>query len=135
MENKKSRITRYIITLLYVFLCTSYAHAGSADTTSPIYGRHYIKAQFPGDVEMYLKIKTRYPDLARENDIVGTVMVRFLILENGRISNITILRDIGGGCGTEAKRVVQNMPPWAPATYKGKPVKSVHTIPIVFRLE
>jgi len=63
------------------------------------------------------------------------VIVRAVINETGKVEQVEILRGIGGGCDSEAVRVIKGMPPWQPAVYKGKPVKAVIAIPVKFQLE
>lgn len=76
----------------------------------------------------------RYPALARENGIGGTVVVRFIVEKDGSISNVKVVRDIGGGCGAEALRVVQSMPDWLPGKQQGRPVRVQFNLPVKFRL-
>jgi protein TonB len=45
-----------------------------------------------------------------------------------------LLRDIGGGCGEEAVRVVKMMPKWIPGKQKGKPVRTQFNLPVKFKL-
>ena len=67
--------------------------------------------------------------------IQGTVYVSFVIEKDGSVSNIKVLRNIGGGCGEEAVRVVQAMPKWKPARQRGKRVRAQYTLPIKFNLK
>jgi TonB family protein len=96
-----------------------------------------IPAMFPcGTDSLYkfLDAHTKYPPAARENNIQGTVWLSFFINEEGAAENVKIIRDIGGGCGKEAIRVIQSMPLWKPATYKGRPVKTFVKYPVQFHL-
>jgi protein TonB len=83
----------------------------------------------------YLNKNLRYPDLARENNISGRVTVRFVVSEDGSISDVQVVKGIGGGCDEEAKRVVQKMPKWKPGKQNGRAVKVYFTLPIIFTLE
>ena len=76
-----------------------------------------------------------YPTEARNSDIQGMCVVDFVIEKDGSISTGNIRRDIGGGCGQEALRVVNTMPKWRPAHQKGKPVRVRYTLPVKFKLE
>lgn len=94
--------------------------------------------EFPGGDAArmaFLQKNLRYPDAARENNITGRVIVRFVVNEEGDISDVQIVRGIGGGCDEEAKRVVQKMPKWKPGKQNGRAVKVYFTLPIVFSLE
>ena len=62
------------------------------------------------------------------------MIVEFVVDEDGRISDVKVLRDIGSGCGQEAVRVVKMMPKWMPGKQNGKPVKTYFTLPVIFRL-
>jgi len=44
------------------------------------------------------------------------------------------MKDIGGDCGTEAKRVVQNMPKWKPGKQGGMATKVQFNLPVKFSL-
>ena len=65
----------------------------------------------------------------------GLVVIRFTVEKDGRLTNHKILRDIGGGCGQEALRVVKLMPNWVPATQRGKVVRSLYNVPIKFKVK
>lgn len=82
----------------------------------------------------YLFYHLKYPNIARDNGIQGTVVIRFIIEKNGSISNAEIVRDIGGGCGREALRVVENMPDWLPGKQRGREVPVQYNLPVRFRL-
>lgn len=83
----------------------------------------------------YLAESIRYPDLARDGGITGKVFVQFVVEKDGSITNIQVKRDIGGGCGDEAKRVVRNMPKWKPGKVGGRTVRSQFILPINFILK
>ena len=86
---------------------------------------------------MYQNIQ--YPVEARNNGNEGTVVVSFVVEKDSTISNPTIIRDIGGGCGEETLRVVNGMNEigvkWIPGKMKGVPVRTQLTLPIRFKLE
>ncbi len=77
----------------------------------------------------------KYPTIARETTIQGTVVGSFVVEKDGSISDIEILRDIGGGCGKEVIKVVEKMPKWVPGKQKGRKVRVRYRIPVKFRLE
>ncbi|MPM15251.1 hypothetical protein SDC9_61619 [bioreactor metagenome] len=93
---------------------------------------------FPGGESAlmeFLRNNIKYPQLARESNIQGTVFVTFVVEPNGAISNVKVLRGIGGGCDEEAVRVVKNMPSWTPGKQRGKPVRVQFNLPIRFILQ
>jgi len=94
--------------------------------------------EFPGGMDKvteYLSNHIRYPEQAREAGVEGRVTVRFVVNEDGDISDAQVLRGIGGGCDEEALRVIKGMPKWKPGKQNGRAVKVYFTLPISFRLE
>lgn len=93
--------------------------------------------QFPGGAEAfskYLSRHLRYPGAAAEKGIQGKVLVSFIIERNGELSNIKIVRSIGGGCDEEAMRVLAKSPKWSPGIQNNQQVRVAYNIPINFRL-
>lgn len=94
--------------------------------------------EYPGGrkaMYSYLGENIKYPAKAKENKVEGTVYVSFVVLEDGSVSNVSILRGVGSGCDEEAIRVVKAMPNWKPGKQKGKPVNVQYNLPIKFSLE
>jgi protein TonB len=93
--------------------------------------------QFPGgDAELYkfLHESIKYPEEAKELGIQGRVFVNFVVETDGSVSNVKVLRGIGGGCDEEAIRVVKSMPRWTPGKQRGIPVRVSYNLPIKFTL-
>jgi protein TonB len=88
----------------------------------------------PFDIVKYLSQNIRYPAAAREEGIEGKVILQFVVDKDGSVTNIEIKRDLGGGCGKEAERVVRSMPKWKPGKQNGQPVRVYYTLPVTFRL-
>lgn len=92
---------------------------------------------FPGgDVARikFLQQNIVYPQMARESGIQGTVYVTFVVERNGNVTDVRVLRGIGGGCDEEAVRVIKAMPKWNPGKQRGKPVRVQFNMPIKFTL-
>lgn len=81
----------------------------------------------------------RYPQEAREQNLEGSVVATFVVEKDGSLSNLSILKDIGGGAGLEVLRVVEAMNNaqirWVPAQKDDQPVRFQYTLPIKFKLE
>ena len=88
-----------------------------------------------GELLKYLAENIKYPPLARENNIQGVVALTFVVGKDGKVREVKIVKDIGGGCGKEAVRVVETMPKWLPGEANGNPVKVRFTLPVRFKLE
>lgn len=82
----------------------------------------------------FLQENLIYPQLARETGIQGTVYVTFVVEKDGGVTDIRVLRGIGGGCDEEAVRVISSMPRWIPAKQRSLPVRFQFTMPIKFTL-
>ncbi len=93
--------------------------------------------EFPGGEEKlfeYLGTNIKYPSMARENGIMGTVYITFVVEGNGEVTEVKKLRGIGGGCDEEAMRVVKAMPSWKPGRQNGKLVRVEYNLPIGFTI-
>jgi protein TonB len=93
--------------------------------------------EFPGglnELYRYIGKNINYPQVAKEVGIQGTVFVKFIIERDGSISNVELLRSIGGGCDEEAMRVIQAMPSWSAGLQLGKPVRVSYNLPVKFTL-
>lgn len=93
---------------------------------------------FPGGesaLVKYLSNNIKYPPVARENGITGTVYLTFVVDGAGAVKDVKVLRGIGGGCDEEAKRVVMSMPKWTPGKQRGKNVSVQYNLPVKFSLK
>ena len=90
-----------------------------------------------GDVKLmeFVAKNIKYPQIARETGIQGRVFVGFVVEPDGSVSNVKVLRGIGGGCDEEAMRVVQSMPKWKPGKQLGNPVRVQYMARVVFKLQ
>jgi len=94
--------------------------------------------EFPGgmgELMKFLAQNIKYPPLAKESGIQGRVFINFVVEPTGAISNVKILRGIGGGCDEEAVRVVESMPKWKPGKQRGKNVRVSYNLPVKFTLQ
>jgi protein TonB len=93
--------------------------------------------EFPGGeaaMYKYLQDHMKYPVMAIESGISGKVYVTFVVEKDGSITDIRLLRGIGGGCDEEAIRVVQNMPNWTPGKQRNIPVRVQFILNVKFTL-
>lgn len=94
-------------------------------------------AMFPGGMGAfghYLGNNIRYPQEAREKRLQGKVLVSFIVEKDGSLSDVRALRDIGGGLGDEAVRVIEKSPKWSPGIQNGNLVRQRVTTPVSFTL-
>ncbi len=94
--------------------------------------------EFPGgdkSLFQFIADNTKYPADAKEKGIKGRVFVNFIVEPDGSVSDIRVLRGIGGGCDEEAVRIVESMPKFKPGMQNGEAVRVSYTVPVNFRLE
>lgn len=93
--------------------------------------------EFPGGdkaVYAYLEQNMVYPEQAKAVGISGMVYVSFVVEKDGSITDVQLLRGIGGGCDEEALRVVKDMPRWIPGKQRHVPVRVNFHLGIKFTL-
>jgi protein TonB len=90
-----------------------------------------------GETALYkfLAENIKYPQMAKESGIQGRVFVTFVVERDGRVTDVRVLRGIGGGCDEEAIRVVASMPNWTPGKQRGKSVRVQYNLPVKFTLQ
>ncbi len=76
----------------------------------------------------------KYPEIAAENGISGTVYIRFVVNTQGKVVDAVVLRGVDPALDQEAIRVVMSSPKWTPGKQRGKPVKVQFNFPINFVL-
>ena len=97
-----------------------------------------VMPEFPGGTEKfmeYLSGNIKYPEAAKDKNISGRVFIQFVVEKDGSVTNVGVMRGIGGGCDEEAIRVVKAMPKWKPGLQDGKPVRVSYILPVNFKLD
>ncbi|MBK7311161.1 MAG: energy transducer TonB [Sphingobacteriaceae bacterium] len=83
----------------------------------------------------FIKKHLVYPGPAADVGKQGTLYVKFVVDESGKVSNILLQNNLGYGLDDEAMRVVKMIPKFkSPGKVQGKPVKTYYQIPIKFKL-
>lgn len=85
----------------------------------------------------YFARELKYPEAALRDSIPiqGVVSVSFVIDKEGKPTRINIQNSLGPLFDAEAKRLIENMPTWRPATLNGKPVPAKIAVPLTFQVE
>lgn len=98
----------------------------------------YVDAEPVGGIENlyeYFDLNLKYPVEALTDSIEGSVVVRFTVTEEGKIDNVIIQKSLGDAFDIEAIRLIENMPPWKPATVNQIPISSKLSVPLHFRVK
>jgi len=91
--------------------------------------------EFPGGnkgLANYLTKNIKYPRNSRNSSSRGKVIVCFKVENNGKISDVKVVKGVNKILNKEAKRVVSIMPNWKPAYENGIAISEVLSLPIVF---
>jgi protein TonB len=72
---------------------------------------HFIKKPiYPGGndaFKKFIKDNLKYPKLAFEKEIEGTVLLRYAIDYKGKVSDVKVIKSLGYGCDEEAIRIIK----------------------------
>jgi len=75
----------------------------------------------------YIQNRLRYPRVALNNKVEGTVTVEFVVRPDGLIDNMGVHNDIGYGCGETVLEIVKSMnfmgERWIPGYKDGQAVR------------
>ena len=90
--------------------------------------------QFPGGQEAWLDFLSRHlsaPD-GLEPGEKKTVLVRFVVDEEGRVTGFVVAQSAGAAFDNEVIRVLKKMPRWKPARQNGQNITVPFTQPVTF---
>ena len=93
---------------------------------------------FPGGdaaIQKYIGDNVIYPEVAKENNIQGRVIVKFCVTPTGGVDQVSVLKGVDPELDVEVVRVVKTLPKFKPEKQGGKPVPVWYTIPINFQLK
>ena len=110
---------------------------GASNNSIKDFGTLEVAPEFPGGQqgwERYLAANLKYPKQAKDNKIAGKVILAYIIEKDGSLSEIKVLKGVGGGLDEEAIRVLTDSPHWKPGILNGRPVRTAFTMPILFQL-
>jgi len=85
----------------------------------------------------YLKANIKYPEKAMRDCKEGRAIISFVVLANGTVSDVEIVKDPapGYGLGEEAARVIKQMQNWKPGYKNGTAIPSKMVVPVKFKMD
>lgn len=86
------------------------------------------------NVRDYIFGHLNYPAQAIEEDIEGTVLVRFTLMKSGDVDSVEVIAPVHPLLDSEALRLIRNMPKWEPVYWQGQPVELSYEVPVIFEL-
>jgi len=93
---------------------------------------------FPGGyaaLMQWLGSNMKYPTIAAENNVQGSVIVQFVVEKDGSITDVHVAKSVDPSLDKEASRVVKAMPKWIPGKQNSSPVRVRFTVPVTFKLQ
>ena len=101
-----------------------------AEVTTPVMYKGGLRA-----FKRFAVFNLEYPQEAMDQQIHGRVILFFVVETNGSLSDIRILKGLGGGCTEEAVQFIKRTQgQWIPARVNEVPVRSYFKFPIIFQL-
>lgn len=90
-----------------------------------------------GDTELmkFIYDNIQYPEIAKENNIQGRVIIRFCVTYKGGVDQVTVLKGVDPALDNEAVRVIKMLPTWRPGKQGGKAVNVWYSVPVTFQLK
>ncbi len=82
----------------------------------------------------WVNSRIEYPQIAIENYIEGTVVVEFVIKQDGSLSNINVVKTPDKSLSNEVVRVMGTAPAWIPGKCDNVPVSVKYSMPVSFSL-
>lgn len=97
-----------------------------------------VPATYPGGEEALLAFVSKnlvYPSIAIEQELQGTVILRFQVGTDGSVSQIKVEKSLSRECDQAAATVVRKLNRFVPAKQQGRPVPVWFRLPIRFRIQ
>jgi len=77
----------------------------------------------------------RYPEVAAENGVSGTVYMQFTVSKTGDVTEVKVVKGVHPDLDEEAIRVIKNSPKWEPGKQRGRKVPVIMSLPMKFILQ
>lgn len=127
-----------LILLLLAILTQAIPQLYNSGTAKTSKADALIKPSFPGGPNAlfdYLETKLKYPYNVTPADGEAVVRMKFLVNEDGSLSNFSVMNKADDDLQVAAVQIVQMMPHWEPARQHGKAIPQAVILPIHFRGE
>lgn len=97
-----------------------------------------VPATYPGGEEALVAFVNKnvvYPQIALEQELQGTVILRFKVDVDGSVSAVKIEKSLSRECDKAAADVVRKLKRFIPAKQQGHPVPVWFRLPVRFRIQ
>jgi TonB family protein len=139
-----------ILPIFFILIAANSSYAGEKDqslqepppvkkeVTEEIFVVVEEQPEYPGGLEAMMKFLSEsivYPDEAKAKGIQGRVICNFVVMKDGSIDDVNVVRGVDPLLDAEAVRVLKSMPAWKPGKQRGQAVNVRYTLPLEFRLD
>lgn len=139
-----------ILPIFFILIAANSSYAGEKDqslqepppvkkeVTEEIFVVVEEQPEYPGGQEAMMKFLSDsivYPDEAKAKGIQGRVICNYVVMKDGSIDDVNVVRGVDPLLDAEAVRVLKSMPAWKPGKQRGQAVNVRYTLPLEFRLD
>lgn len=124
------KILLSVITLFIVNFASAQVTATIVDDAPYNYEEVEVRPEFPGGHNAFMNFISSNFQMPDYDGNGGTLKVAFIIEIDGTVTNVNVVKDLGGGTGAEAKRVISKSPQWTSGETRGKKVRVLYEVPI-----
>ena len=124
------KILLSVITLFIVDFASAQATATIVDDAPYSYEEVEVRPEFPGGNSAFMTFISSNYQMPDYDGNGGTLKIAFIIEIDGTVTNVSVVKDLGGGTGAEAKRVISKSPKWTSGETRGKKVRVLYEVPI-----
>jgi TonB family protein len=135
VKDSKNRANKVVVVVTATTSLGAESNKGSNVYLNPDEMPLYKDNQKLNEFRTDLMENLDYPEKAKEQNIDGIVYVEFIVNEEGKIEDKTIVRGAHPLLNQATLDAFEGLPDWKPGIVEGKPVKTKFTIPVVFRLD
>lgn len=124
------RILLLFITVFIVDNASAQVTATIVDDAPYSYEEVEVRPEFPGGNNAFMTFISSNFQMPDYDGNGGILKIAFIIEIDGTVTNVSIVKDLGGGTGAEAKRVISMSPKWTSGETRGKKVRVLYEVPI-----
>ena len=106
------KILLSIITLFLVSFASAQTTDNYVDDAPYAYEEVEVRPEFPGGHNAFMTFISSNFQMPDYEGNGGTLKIAFIIEIDGIVTNVNVVKDLGGGTGAEAKRVISKSPKW-----------------------
>lgn len=105
----------------------------------PVFNPDEDPVPYGGDINAFrawlMGKALQYPRVAIDNNITGTVTIKFVVEKDGALSGFEAIASPDKMLTDEAIRALRSSPRWKPGKQRNRPVRVFYVLPVVFRLD